>query len=69
MTEPLAPAVDPLEPWPDAVEWRAVSPKLITVELIGLSVWTAVLLAGPVVAGARTTAVTAHHRSNRTPPQ
>lgn len=49
MTEPLAPAIDPLEPWPDAVEWRAVSPKLITVELIGLAIWNAVLLAGLLV--------------------
>ena len=49
MTEPLAPPVDPLEPWPDAVEWRAVSGKLITVELIGLAVWIVALLAGLVV--------------------
>jgi uncharacterized protein len=49
VTEPLAPAIDPLEPWPDTVEWRAVSPKLITVELIGLAIWNAVLLAGLAV--------------------
>lgn len=49
MTEPLAPAIDPLEPWPDAVDWRPVSGKLITVELIGLAVWNVVLLAGLLV--------------------
>ena len=49
MTEPHAPAIDPLEPWPDAVEWRAVSPKLINVELIGLATWIVVLLAGLLV--------------------
>jgi membrane protein YdbS with pleckstrin-like domain len=49
VTEPLAPEVDPLEPWPDTVQWRAVSPKLITVELIGLAVWNVILLAGLVV--------------------
>lgn len=37
---------DPLEPWPDAVEWRPVSPKLITVELINRAIWVVVLLAG-----------------------
>jgi membrane protein YdbS with pleckstrin-like domain len=37
---------DPLEPWPDTVEWRPVSPKLITVELINRAVWVVVLLAG-----------------------
>jgi uncharacterized protein len=49
VTEPLAPAVNALEPWPDTVEWRAVSPKLITVELIGLATWVVVLLAGLLV--------------------
>lgn len=38
--------VDALEPWPDTVAWRPVSPKLIIVELIGLAVWIAVLVAG-----------------------
>jgi len=40
------PAVDALQPWPDTVEWRPVSPKLITVELIARVVWVVVLLAG-----------------------
>ena len=47
MTEPSAPtAVDALEPWPDTVAWRAVSPKLITVELIARLSLAAVVLAG-----------------------
>ena len=49
MTEPLAPPVDPLEPWPDAVEWKPVSPKLITVELITRTIWVVVLLGGLTV--------------------
>ncbi|MBE7248557.1 MAG: PH domain-containing protein [Actinomycetospora chiangmaiensis] len=43
MTEPAR--VDALRPWPDAVDWRPVSPKLITVELITRVVWAVVLLA------------------------
>jgi len=49
VTEPLARAVDPLEPWPDAVVWRPVSPKLITVELINRAIWVVVLLVGLAV--------------------
>lgn len=46
MTEPLVtPPIDPLEPWPDTVHWRPVSPKLITVQLIGRLVWVVVMLA------------------------
>ena len=45
MTEPPVPAVDALEPWPDTVDWRPVSPKLITVELIARAIWVAALLA------------------------
>jgi membrane protein YdbS with pleckstrin-like domain len=43
-------AVDPLQPWPDTVQWRPVSRKLVTVELIGLAVWQAILLIGLGVA-------------------
>ncbi len=54
MTEPYAPAAtgaapDPLEPWPDTVVWRRVSPKLITVELISRTIWVVVVLAGLLV--------------------
>jgi len=35
-----------LEPWPDTVDWRPVSPKLITVELIARAIWVVVLLGG-----------------------
>jgi membrane protein YdbS with pleckstrin-like domain len=37
---------DPLEPWPDTVEWQPVSNDLIKVELIGRAFWAVVLLAG-----------------------
>ena len=40
---------DALEPWPDTVEWRRVSPKLITVTLIGRLIWVIVLLAGLLI--------------------
>ncbi|WP_229073560.1 PH domain-containing protein [Actinoplanes sp. DH11] len=50
MSEPYRTAVDALEPWPDTVQWRPVSSKLIVVELIGLAIWIAVLVAG-LVAG------------------
>lgn len=36
---------DALEPWPDAVEWRPVSPSLITVELISRAIWVVIVLA------------------------
>jgi membrane protein YdbS with pleckstrin-like domain len=49
VTEPAPAAVDALEPWPDTVEWRRVSPKLITVELIARAAWVVVLLAGLAV--------------------
>jgi len=38
--------VDALTPWPDTVEWRPVSPKLITVELIVRWTWSVILIAG-----------------------
>ena len=54
MTEPSPAGVahaglNPLEPWPDAVEWRRVSPKLITVELISRTIGVVIVLAGLVV--------------------
>ena len=47
-TEPLAygAATSALEPWPDAVEWRPVSRKLITVELIARITFSLALLIG-----------------------
>ncbi|WP_127501500.1 PH domain-containing protein [Actinoplanes solisilvae] len=41
--------VDALTPWPDTVEWRPVSPKLITVELIVRWSWSVIVVAGLVV--------------------
>ena len=48
MTEPRA-AIDALQPWPDAVDWRPVSRKLITVELISRTTFNVIVLAGLVV--------------------
>jgi membrane protein YdbS with pleckstrin-like domain len=52
VTEPSAPApapTDPLEPWPDTVDWRPVSRSLITVELINRAIWVVAILAGLTV--------------------
>jgi uncharacterized protein len=50
VTEPSAPvATSALEPWPDAVQWRRVSPKLITVELIGRTTFVLVVLFGLLI--------------------
>jgi uncharacterized protein len=50
VTEPSAPAAtSALEPWPDAVQWRRVSPKLITVELIGRTTFVLVVLFGLLI--------------------
>jgi membrane protein YdbS with pleckstrin-like domain len=38
--------VDPLEPWPQTVQWRSVSRRLIWVELLQLAAGMAVLLGG-----------------------
>jgi len=51
VTEPSA-AVDALQPWPDTVAWRPVSRRLITVELIGRTTFSLILLAG-LIAGNR----------------
>jgi uncharacterized protein len=40
---------DALEVWPDTVDWRSVSPKLITVELISGAIGMLVMLVVPVV--------------------
>jgi membrane protein YdbS with pleckstrin-like domain len=52
VSEPPRVAIDALEPWPDTVAWRPVSPKLIVVELIGLATWIVVFVAGLGVAWA-----------------
>jgi membrane protein YdbS with pleckstrin-like domain len=39
-------AVSPLDPWPDTVDWRRVSPRLIWIELLRLALVLAILLIG-----------------------
>jgi uncharacterized protein len=34
----------PLEPWPDTVDWRRVSPRLVWVELIQLGSWLVMIV-------------------------
>lgn len=55
MTVPRAPApaslpVSPLEPWPDTVQWRPVSRRLIAVELLRLLITLVVLTIAVVIA-------------------
>jgi uncharacterized protein len=53
VTDSAAPAPpSPLEPWPNTVEWRPVSGRLIWVELIRLAISAGVLLLGLLVAWA-----------------
>jgi uncharacterized protein len=50
VTQPSTPvAKSALEPWPDAVQWRRVSHKLITVELIGRTTFVLVVLFGLLI--------------------
>lgn len=56
MASPSAPAsepvpTDPLRPWPDTVEWRPVSTRLIWIEEVRLGIALAFVLAGCAVAG------------------
>ncbi len=46
-----APASGPLDPWPQSVTWRRVSPRLIPVELVRLLLRVAVVAVAAVVAG------------------
>ena len=46
---PPAPPVSPLDPWPDTVTWRPVSPKLIAVELLSLGFGLLLFAAGVAV--------------------
>jgi membrane protein YdbS with pleckstrin-like domain len=48
--EPQPHPPDALEPWPDTVDWRQVSPDLAKVELIGGGIWFLALAAGAGVA-------------------
>lgn len=40
----------PLDPWPDTVDWRPVSRRLIVVELLRFGAWVAVLAVAAVIA-------------------
>ena len=41
---PVGPG-DALEPWPDTVQWKPVSRRLITVELLSRTIWVVLILA------------------------
>jgi uncharacterized protein len=42
-------AVSPLDPWPDTVQWRPVSGRLIWLELLRLAIVLVILLAGCLI--------------------
>jgi membrane protein YdbS with pleckstrin-like domain len=42
--------LDPLEPWPDTVDWRPISPRLLWLRLIALSIWTFIFVIASLVA-------------------
>ncbi|MBB5869208.1 membrane protein YdbS with pleckstrin-like domain [Allocatelliglobosispora scoriae] len=46
----MTPPVSALEPWPATVAWRTVSPRLITIKLLGLATGIVFVLAGLGVA-------------------
>jgi membrane protein YdbS with pleckstrin-like domain len=49
VTDLASPPVDPLQPWPLAVDWRPVSGRLIVVEEIQLGIGVLVAAAVPLV--------------------
>ncbi len=46
-----------LDPWPDTVVWRKVSPRLIAAELTERAIWLVVLLGGCTIAWLITTSI------------
>jgi len=44
------PSLNALDPWPQTVEWRPVSPKMIVIEIIVRTIWTVIFLAATLVA-------------------
>lgn len=44
------PSLNALDPWPQTVEWRPVSPKMIIIEVIVRTIWTVVFLVATIVA-------------------
>ncbi len=47
----LTTAVDPLQPWPETVSWRGVSPRLLWIEELQVLIGVVVVAAGCLVAG------------------
>ena len=48
-------SLNALDPWPDTVQWRKVSPRLIAAELTERAIWLVILLGGSAVAWVMTT--------------
>jgi uncharacterized protein len=44
------PSLNALDPWPQTVEWRPVSPKMVVIEIIVRTIWTVIFLFATLVA-------------------
>ena len=44
------PSLNALDPWPQTVEWRPVSPKMIIIEIIVRTIWTVIFLLATLIA-------------------
>jgi len=44
------PSLNALDPWPQTVQWRPVSPKMIVIEVIVRTIWTFIFLIATLVA-------------------
>lgn len=44
------PSLNALDPWPQTVQWRPVSPKMVVIEVIVRTIWTFVFLIATLVA-------------------
>ena len=44
------PSLNALDPWPQTVHWRPVSPKMIIIEVIVRTIWTFIFLIATLVA-------------------
>lgn len=44
------PSLNALDPWPQTVQWRPVSPKMIVIEIISRTIWTVIFLVATLLA-------------------
>ncbi|HZM78610.1 MAG TPA: PH domain-containing protein [Candidatus Limnocylindrales bacterium] len=44
------PSLNALDPWPQTVQWRPVSPKMVVIEVIVRTIWTVIFLVATLIA-------------------